>query len=70
MSSKELHLLGIQSSYSGVHVSGCRASDITLLSNVTTAVNAVLRSLKLTKESKIYYLNITYGKVIVVLMIE
>ncbi|XP_030849945.1 L-cysteine desulfhydrase isoform X1 [Strongylocentrotus purpuratus] len=42
---------------------GSEASGIVLVPNVTTAINAVVRSIPFKKEEKIFCLNITYGAV-------
>ena len=44
---------------------GCSPSDIVLLPNVTTGLNAVMRSMDLKKGDVVYRLNIEYGMFVV-----
>lgn len=42
---------------------GCDAQDVVLVTNATTAINTVVRSIKLKENDCIYLLNVTYGAV-------
>lgn len=41
---------------------GCDPSDLVLVTNVTTAINTVVKGTELKKGDTVYMLNITYGQ--------